>query len=196
MVRKIIGFDVRQRFFVVLTLLFFLPSCIKKKESSKESRQQRCEEAASPCQFAALSVEDIRALAAGSSHCSFVDEKDLSISHNVTEREPRSVYEQEAKWPDIPTSFDIVPVIHGACESSVTLALPYQSYLSRESLKEFYRVEMERCGWNQQICFHGYETVMVFAKPKKTAIIIVRSVPSRSFRDRRERSEIMIYVQK
>lgn len=193
----------RQTFFVVLIGLFFLPSCAKKKELIGPLNKKMANTMSSTLgdqgssAFTQLSVDEIRTMK-NNNEKRLPEGNSFSVDRvevNQTVHK-MSVREYEAKRSDIPISFDLIPDLDGVCEDTRTVMLPYHSYLTRDSISLFYCVEMERYGWIKQICFEGCETVLVFAKPKKTAIIIIRSVDTHGWRRSTEHTEVKLYIEK
>lgn len=188
----------QQSLFVALVVLFFLPSCISRSNKKSliadnkvlvQSHGEKIWDQGLPG-FGQLTVDEIRAMknnigaAEDAGDC-------LEVSH-------ASVFasEYDAKWSDIPTCFEFVPVVHGSCENSRTVMLSYQSVSNQETVRLFYHAEMERCGWKEQFCFEGREIVLLFVKPKKSAIVIIRPVSTRSWWRSITYTDITVYLEK
>ena len=46
--------------------------------------------------------------------------------------------------------------------------------ITQETVKEFYRYEMELYGWRLAYSIEGFESVLVYEKPKRTGILVLR----------------------
>ncbi len=81
---------------------------------------------------------------------------------------------QEAKFSDIPSPLNAVPLTpyYQAKEGNALFA--YSSVLSRDELMTFYAHEMERLGWRMAFTFSGYESMLQFEKPDRVCIVSIR----------------------
>ncbi len=81
---------------------------------------------------------------------------------------------QEAKFSDIPSPLNAVPLTpyYQAEEGNALFA--YSSVLSVDELMRFYAHEMERLGWRMAFAFSGYESMLQFEKPGRVCIVSIR----------------------
>lgn len=200
MMKQIIAFLKQRVFFVVLAMLFFLPSCVLKQHQKLKAGSEKTVTVVQQIndsegqdkeavRFGHLSVDEVRAMKNGT-------EGTVDKACHIRVPSSSFEYEQGAKWSDIPTCFELVPVVHGSCESSCSVMLSYHSILSQEVVRLFYHTEMERCGWKEHVSFDGHETVMLFVKPKKMAVIIIRPVHKRSWWRRIDYTDVVVYLEK
>jgi len=93
--------------------------------------------------------------------------------------------ETEATLHDIPTMIGSVPV-----ELPADMAVPegqmmvvFASSYDQEMITNFYNAEMECQGWQRIACVKGFESTLVFQRPKKVCIISVRALSARNRRN-------------
>lgn len=81
----------------------------------------------------------------------------------------------EAKLQDIPTMVGSVPVESGP--SMLPQGQLMQAWVSpydQKLVTDFYVAEMENGGWQKLATIKGFETVLVFQKPKRICVISIR----------------------
>ncbi len=166
----------------VLAIVAMIPGCF--------SKQNKISKAALPQKQAAFSFDSL--------------ETNIDIAAGMADQSNYN-HEIEAKLLDIPTMVGSVPVefdkasAHSADAkamadmgedskrefilSSVEGSRTMQAFVcqyDQEMVSNFYHFEMENNGWKRIACVKGYETTLVFQKPKRLCIISVRSLSRKS----------------
>jgi len=143
----------------MLAIIAMIPGCAKQSEEKNK--------AVLPQKQAAFSFDSLETnidLEAASAHYS--------------EYNP----EIEAKLHDVPTMVGSIPVEIPAnsavLEGQMVVALA--SHYDQEMITNFYNFEMERQGWQRISCIKGFESTLVFQRPKKICIISVRALSART----------------
>lgn len=95
-----------------------------------------------------------------------------------------AIPEIEAKLIDIPSMIGST-VINGQLdgehnEDNDTLMLAWASAYDQETLTLFYIQEMEQLGWQKLAKVKGFETTLLFQKPKKFCVISIRAIVNKS----------------
>lgn len=81
----------------------------------------------------------------------------------------------QARLYDIPIAINAMP-LHNYCscsDSSSAMQLGYSSLLSKDKLIEFYRHEMERAGWLEYAIIDGFQSVLLFEKPRRVCSVAI-----------------------
>lgn len=168
---------------VLMMLILSVSSCSKKREIKRESFNSE------DSLFAPLSVDELRGNNGSLKGESYVSEVLADTQRFV------AVFDQQAKHADIPDHFDLVPNAAYCHENSRSIILSYTSQLGQQEVIAFYQKEMERLGWRKGVYFEGDESALTFSKPKRTALVLVRSHAKHS-RSGRGRLEIVVFVEK
>lgn len=84
---------------------------------------------------------------------------------------------QEAKVSDLPIPFNakLVPQYCQTTSSHDRMVLGYRVGMGNHEAADFYRQEMERCGWQLVADARAHESQLIFRKPSKLCVISVRS---------------------
>jgi hypothetical protein len=83
--------------------------------------------------------------------------------------------EFEAKLSDIPVPLDSKPLMDQTdIQSTDNVMLCYDNDMDAEAVIEFYEREMERCGWQADAAYKGFEALLNFSKPARFCSISIR----------------------
>lgn len=99
--------------------------------------------------------------------------------------------QQEAMLVDVPLPlYDerIITESNGQTESE-TLVLGYKSPLSKPEAIDFFVHQMERYGWQNSVCFDGYQALLQFESPDRYCTVSIKEQEPRG-------SCIFIYIKR
>jgi hypothetical protein len=149
----------------VLVIISMIPGCF--------SKQNKISKAALPQKQAAFSFDGL--------------ETNIDCAAGMADQTAYNP-EIQAKLYDIPTmvgsvSIELEKTIHpdlveGLLEEG-QIMLGFLCQYDQEMVANFYNFEMENVGWQRIACIKGFETILVFQKPKKICIISIRSLSSK-----------------
>ena len=80
----------------------------------------------------------------------------------------------KARLSDVPTLFDAKPVC--SYKEDAVYYLEYKTVLSHQEVSDFYKNEMEICGWTKQIEYCADECFLLFKKAARSCLIHLRPV--------------------
>ena len=143
----------------MLAIIGMIPGCAKQSEEKNK--------AVLPQKQAAFSFDSLE---------TNIDLEAASADYNEYQ------IEVEAKLYDIPTMVGSVPL---DLPTHITLPegqmmLAIASSYDQEMITNFYNFEMERQGWQRISCIKGFESTLVFQRPKKVCVISVRALSART----------------
>ena len=154
-----------KRLCIVFSVLcmFLLGGCLKRTSSQiKHNTESSCESDHRALQYARY--EDF-------SRDSWVKRN----SYNSID----SLRQQEARLIDIPVPVHADPLnfngnqLNG--EEKDSLVLAYRVYSTKQDVRSFFVLEMERLGWNMIADIEGLESLLVFIKPTKVCTVSMRT---------------------
>ncbi|MCL4229597.1 hypothetical protein KJZ61_02810 [Candidatus Dependentiae bacterium] len=120
----------------------------------------------------------------------FHDQESLATDNpddDVISRVLSSPSQKEARLVDVP--MPLRSVLHDP--ESDDGSLVFTTPLNRDELIVFYRREMERLGWVEQICFLQGNQIFIFKKPDRWLAVSLHSAES-SFWRREENTKVVI----
>ena len=96
----------------------------------------------------------------------------------------------EARLTDIPVPLLADSQIASCSKDGVGMCLVYKTIMPVADLISFYKEEMERFGWGQDLFFEGNEILMVFRKPSRFCSVSIRPTKKTFFKSK----QIMLYL--
>ena len=139
----------------ILVIILVMPGCF--------SKQHKISKAVLPQKQAAFSFDGL--------------ETNIDIAAGMADQSNPNL-EIEAKLHDIPSMVGSVPVDFesGAQLAEGQIMLAFVCHYDQEMVANFYTFEMENLGWRRVTSIKGFESTLVFQKPKKICIISIRSL--------------------
>jgi hypothetical protein len=96
----------------------------------------------------------------------------------------------EARLTDIPIPLLVESQSASCSKNGAGMCLVYKTSMSDLDLISFYKKEMERFGWVQNLLFEGSEVLMVFRKPSRFCSLSLRPTKKTFFKSK----QIMLHV--
>ena len=151
-----------QRLLISFSLCLFLSSCTPSKKVFEESDLDKNQ----------LIKSSRYAVQQSKNQCN-----DMQNSKVNSQEKSHSFLDDDiikARLSDVPTLFDAKPVC--SYKENNVYYIEYKTVLSHQEVSDFYKNEMEICGWTKQVCYQKNECFLLFKKAARSCFINVRPV--------------------
>jgi hypothetical protein len=97
-------------------------------------------------------------------------------THEDTKQNDLLIYYQETKAADVPLPFGakLIAQKSDIAQDGAHFYVTYSIPDSREEIVAFYNCQMERYGWSLEAVLDARELVMLYAKPNRHAMIMIK----------------------
>lgn len=151
-----------KRLLISFSLCLFLSSCTPSKKIFEESdldKNQLVKSSRYAVQQCKIQCNDTQNYKVNSQ----------KKSHNFLEEDII-----KARLSDVPTLFDAKPVC--SYKENNVYYLEYKTVLSHQEVSDFYKNEMEICGWTKQIEYCANECLFLFKKAACSCVVNLRPI--------------------